>query len=92
MVEKYPHADFGSPGPLVHTLERYAGKYELYLYESLQRRPTSLTVWMLNRIINAEKEPDRKRDLINRLTALLGSAGIDDETRKVVQGFIEFQS
>lgn len=24
VIEKYPHADFGSPGPLVHTLERYA--------------------------------------------------------------------
>jgi hypothetical protein len=90
MIEKYPHADFGSPGPLVHTLESFIGKYEPYLYESLQRKPTSLTVWMLNRIINGAKEPGRKRHLITRLTALLGSPGIDDEIRRDVQHFLGF--
>src|SRR5439155_10043350 len=33
-------ADLGSPGPLVHTLERMRGHYERELVESIKRRPT----------------------------------------------------
>ena len=54
-MEKFPETDFGSPGPFVHALEFFAGHYETYLFESLKRRPTPLTIWMLNRIINAEQ-------------------------------------
>ncbi|MCW3463954.1 hypothetical protein [Chitinophaga nivalis] len=92
MMEKYPEVDFGSPGPLVHTIEKFRGSYEIYLYESLQRKPTSLTVWMLNRIINSENEPGRKSDLIEMLRSLLESPVINDETRESIQGFINFQS
>lgn len=40
----------GSPGPLVHTLESFAPKYEEYLLESLARKPTGIAVWMAERI------------------------------------------
>lgn len=52
-METHPAADFGTPGPLVHFLETFYGRgYEEKLVESLARRPTNHTVWMLNRIIN----------------------------------------
>src|SRR5882724_375014 len=64
-IEQNPTTDFGMPGPLVHFVERFYGKgYEEKLVESVQRKPTSLTVWMLNRVINGTKSPDEKRQLI----------------------------
>src|SRR5574338_93795 len=52
-MEEYPAIDFGMPGALVHFVERFYRKgYEEKLVESVQRKPTSVTVWMLNRVIN----------------------------------------
>jgi hypothetical protein len=53
VLEKYPHAYFGSPGPLVHGLESPDTDYQGQLQASLLRKPTPLTLWMYNRIINA---------------------------------------
>ena len=40
----------GSPGPIVHAIEETSPKYEQYLVASLARKPTGLTVWMVERI------------------------------------------
>ncbi|MGC4796530.1 hypothetical protein ACLQ3H_20795 [Micromonospora saelicesensis] len=50
-MERLDTADLGSPGPLVHTLETWRG-YRPLLAESLRRKPTPLTVWMANRVLN----------------------------------------
>jgi hypothetical protein len=92
LIEKYPNADFGNPGPLVHTLESKIGLYEDALQQSLSRKPTRLTAWMLNRIINAEKNIIIKENLLSRLTALLNHPLIDAETKEFVQGFIDYQN
>ena len=65
-----PRYDFGTPGPLVHTLESLPG-YQAPLEISLRRRPAPLSVWMLNRILNAT-EDWRERE---RLLSLLREAG-----------------
>jgi hypothetical protein len=49
VMERLPDADLGSPGPLVHTLERMHG-YECELVRSVRRQPSPLSVWMVNRI------------------------------------------
>ena len=92
LIEKYPHADLGTPGPLVHFLEKFVGKYEQPLYWSLAKRPTPLTVWMLNRIINAENDSNQKNRLINIMIGLLSNAQIDSVTEEWVQEFLEFQN
>jgi hypothetical protein len=46
LLERFPDADFGSPGPLVHELEAMDG-YQVFLRESIRRRPTATTVWMV---------------------------------------------
>ena len=56
LVERLSDTDLGSPGPIVHTLEAMPG-YECYLRESVHRRATLLTLWMVNRIANARR-PD----------------------------------
>ena len=92
LIEKYPQADFGTPGPFVHTLESFPGKYEDYLFESLKRKPTSLTVLMFNRIINGEQNSIIKQNLIDRLPLLLDHPLINEETVNTIKGFIEYQN
>jgi hypothetical protein len=53
LIERLDEADLGSPGPIVHTLEAWDG-YRPLLAESLHRRPTPLTVWMANRVLNSD--------------------------------------
>jgi hypothetical protein len=51
LLERFPDAEFGTPGALVHEVERRAG-YEAGLEASLTRQPTFLTVSMVNRLMN----------------------------------------
>jgi len=60
-MEAHDSWDFGSPGTFVHFIERFYGNgYEQLLVDSINRKPTLHTLWMLNRIINGEKNPERK--------------------------------
>ena len=53
VLERHPYLEFGTPGQVVHTLEGYRGQYEALLLASLDRRPTVMTTWLLNRLLNA---------------------------------------
>lgn len=53
-MERLEDFDLGSPGPLVHTLEDWSCKYEASLAESVMRKPTPLSLWMVNRILNGD--------------------------------------
>jgi hypothetical protein len=47
IFERYHSADLGSPGPIVHALERSPiDDHVALLAESLRRQPTLMTVWM----------------------------------------------
>lgn len=57
-MEEHPSVELGMPGALVHFAEKFYGHgYEEKLLESISRRPTRHTVWMLNRVINGAKAP-----------------------------------
>jgi hypothetical protein len=56
-MERLDDVELGTPGPLVHTLESWPGEYEALLAESIRRKPSPLTVWMVNRILNT-RPPD----------------------------------
>ena len=59
VMERFPDAELGAPGPLVHTLERL--DYASELVASIHRRPTPHGVWMINRILNTSPvEADRR--------------------------------
>ena len=51
-MERLDDVELCTPGPLVHTLESWPGRYESLLAESVRRKPSPLTVWMVNRILN----------------------------------------
>lgn len=92
-LEKYPTAEHGTPGPLVHLLETaYPGGYESLLMESLGRMPTYHTVWMVNRLLNG---PDiEKSDRIRLLKALKQAQHhqmVDARTRDLAAEFLQFQ-
>jgi len=67
-VEEHPVFDFGTPGALVHFVEKFCDRgYEAELLASIARRPTSHTIWLLNRIINGTKRKADRERLINVL-------------------------
>src|SRR5262245_61508811 len=89
-MERLEGVNLGTPGPLVHTLETWRGRYERLLAESVKRRPTVLSVWMVNRILNV-------RPLDGELwLALLRNVAHDpaasDKTKAEAKRFIEYQS
>jgi hypothetical protein len=93
LIEKYPHADFGSPGPLVHALESNGAKlYEGELHKSLMRKPTPLTLWMYNRIINAENDRRIIKGHFERLKLFSNHPLVDDKTQEVAKDFINHQA
>jgi hypothetical protein len=86
LLERYPDADFGSPGPIVHFLEQFfRDGYEDQLIASVRRRPTSLTLWMLNRLVNGTSgaEQERYLDELRRIEAA-GLGELSDEASRYV--------
>jgi hypothetical protein len=92
LMERYPHANFGWPGPLVHGLEsKKAKSYEVELHKSLMRKPTPLTLWMYNRIINDENDLRIIRGHYERLKLFSKHPFIDSETKKDADLFLTHQ-
>lgn len=79
LMEQNPDIDFGSPGPLVHFVERYYKVgYEEKLVQSIEKTPTLHTVWMLNRIVNGA-DGEQKVYYIKVLQNVLNSPNITEE-------------
>ncbi len=66
--ERYSNADLGSPGPLVHFIEKAFPHYVEELLSSLNRRPVAYSLWMANRILNAQIEESLRTRLLQALT------------------------
>lgn len=80
----------GSPGPLVHFLEE-ENDYLVELEKSVLRKPTDLTVWIINRIINVAEAKDRERWLAI-MTTVISHPEADAEAIESAKEFIEYQS
>jgi hypothetical protein len=92
-IESHPHIDYGMPGSLVHFIERFYGpKYVELLIESLNRRPTFLTTWMLNRALNVTLEPASRSELIEEMWAVSMHPLADDNTVQLALEFADYQS
>ena len=89
-IERLGDADLGSPGPLVHALESWRGGYEPFLAESVRRKPTPLSAWMLNRLLNA-RPPDAGAWL-DLLRSIAPHPMASDETKAAAAGFLEYQN
>lgn len=87
LMEEHEDIDFGTPGPLIHFVETYYRQgYEAKLIESIERRPTDHTLWMLNRIINGVDAKQRK-SLLKLLDGVLDRTDLSKPARKAAKEF-----
>ena len=86
LMERHPLSDFGMPGAIVRYAEQFYGRgYEDILVSSVERRPTLHTVWMLNRIINAEEDESEKEKYEDVMINILDRTEIEDEIKNSVR-------
>ena len=92
-LESYPNAELGSPGPLVHFVEKsFPGGYEQLLTESLKKKPTNHTLKMANRLLNSsELDLDLRSDLMILLEDAAESASVDPLTREEAADYLQYQ-
>jgi hypothetical protein len=89
-IESHPEIDFGNPGPLVHFVERFYGKgYEDRLVDSLRRKPTTLTAWMLNRVINGTRDQSARSNLIEVMSSARNNPAADPQARDMIAHFVD---
>ena len=84
-IERHPVSDFGMPGEIVHYIESLEG-YEDKLVDSINRRPTLHTVWMVNRIKNTGENYEKYTKILN---GVLECKDIEDEIKESVKQFLE---
>ncbi|MBQ1040780.1 MULTISPECIES: hypothetical protein [Micromonospora] len=89
LMERLDDADMGSPGPIVHTLEAWSG-YPSLLAESLRRKPTPLTVWMANRLLNTDRSDAPQ--WLELLRQAVGHSAASPEARADAEDLLEHQA
>jgi len=77
VLERYPDEELGSPGPIVHAIEKCDG-YERLLLESLMRQPATLTLWMLHRLIKY----DPRIEYITALKGVITHPKVSDQNKE----------
>ncbi len=91
LMERWPEADLGKPGPLVHAIESLeVSIYGEMLAESVRRRPMYLNLWMVNRILN-ENPPDADHWLLLLRDVTLDPSATAD-AKEEAAGFLDHQA
>ena len=88
--EAHAGQDVGSPGAFVHFIEEKLDFFPLLL-ASLARKPTGITVWMVNRIANAATNAPEIQPWIDVLQAAIAHPLADEECRDDAQHFLQRQ-
>ena len=85
LIANHPEVDFGSPGELVHFVERfYHHGYEELLMKSVHQKPTVHNIWMLHLCYNVH-DPE----LVSKIKVLIREIQESDETAIEVKTMIE---
>lgn len=93
LMERFPDAYLGSPGPLVHSIESLGvDQYESLLVESVRRQPSDLTVWMVNRILNTDLPPQHRRALLDLMRSVPHHSKVPARVAESARGFLEHQA
>jgi hypothetical protein len=90
LLERFPNAEFGSPGPLVHELEAIPSYLPL-LRGSVRRRPTHLTVWMINRVLNTDLPNEQREVWLSVLRGTIQHPLATEQARRSAEDFLEHQ-
>ncbi|TAF65393.1 MAG: hypothetical protein EAZ55_09030 [Cytophagales bacterium] len=90
LIEKYPTMEAGTPFPVVHFLEKQ--DYEVALLDSLARKPTPMTVFMLNRILNVTDENSSKyENLLALMKTIADNPDVEEISQKEARDFYAYQ-
>ncbi len=93
LMERSPHIEMGTPGPLVHMIESLGVlAYESFLVASVRRSPGPTNVWMVNRILNSQLPEDRRAVLMQLLRDVAERADGFDEGKESAINFLAHQS
>jgi len=85
LIANHPEVDFGSPGELVHFVEKfYHQGYEDLLLESVLKSSTVHNIWMLHRCYN-----DNDPNLVRQIQTLVGELKKDETLDSQVRSMIE---
>lgn len=90
--ERYPEAEHGSPGALVHLLERFPNRYELELIASIKRAPAPHPVWMVNRILNSNLKKKQRNEWIGLLRSVLTNPKASKMAILQAESFLKHQA
>ena len=88
-MEEFHNKELGSPGPLVHFLEE-KNDYHRVLKESLSRKPTVVTVWMVNRILNSLNKSEQS-EWLSALELASKNELADDIAKDKAKEYLEYQ-
>ncbi|MBS1809052.1 MAG: hypothetical protein JST84_12890 [Acidobacteria bacterium] len=91
LMERLADSDLGSPGPLVHTIEKIPD-YEQALFKSVGRKPTPLNLWMLNRVLNTSLSEAARQRLLSMLQDSLSHPLASTSAKEEAQTFLDFQN
>lgn len=89
LIERHPLSDFGGPGSIVYYLEQFSGKgYEDLLEGSIKRKPTVVTILMLNRLINGSDDADK---YLSIMKTVLERTDTENEIKELANEFLLYQ-
>jgi hypothetical protein len=91
LLERFPDAELGSPGPLVQALEGIPGYLPL-LRDSIRRQPTHYTAWMVNRLLNTSLPSDQRESWLSELRTAFVHPLASEQTRLFAKDFLEHQA
>jgi hypothetical protein len=93
LMERFPDAHLGTPGPLVHSIELLGmERYEPLLIDSVRRQPVDLNVWMVNRILNTNLEPEHRRRLLDLMRSVPHHPKVPPRVAESARDFLEHQA
>ena len=87
IIESNPDIDFGTPGDLVHFVEKFYKKgYEELLLKSVRKNPTMHNIWMLHRCYIDEDNPlHSKFSLL--IKEIKEDKSVSSKVKKVIEEF-----
>ena len=89
--EKFPNAEHGDPGALVHFLEKFDPQYVDFLVASLKRKPTKHTLWMLNRILTSDISAKDRLEYLELLKESQTHPEADEIAKLEAEDFYQYQ-
>ena len=93
LMERFPDAYVGTPGPLVHSIESLGvARYQSLLVASVRRQPAELNAWMLNRILNTNVSLEQRRELLDVMRSVPQHPRVTPRVAELARGFLKHQA